>query len=140
MNKEKAVFALSMAVLCVAAALVATGWKEALEFKPPASRGAAPKVEAAKIQSYFSDEDDSSAFPDDRRNLFVPMLETVDLPPADLPPPPLPELRRAGPPTFPEPGYSDLSGLAEPSPAPEAGTGGREEPGKEGGTGERKRW
>ncbi len=140
MNKEKLVFAASLLLMALAAAATAASWKEEVKFKPPSSRLAASKIEAPKAAAYFSDEDDAVSFPADRRNLFQPTLETVDLPPAVLPPPPLPDRKRAGPPPFPEPGYADLSAVSEPCPPAGTDEGGKEEPGKEEGTGEKKRW
>ena len=63
------------------------------------------------------------------------MLETVDLPPAKLPAPPLPDPERVSPPPFPAPGYGDLSSLAEPAPEVMPAGGGEDGTDEEG-TGE----
>jgi hypothetical protein len=122
MNKEKIVFLISLGLGALGVVVTVTGWREVKPFRPPSTRSAVVQLALPEFPLDFADEDDAVAFPADKRSVFEPVLETVDLPPADLPALPLPDPERVSPPPYPEPGYSDLSSIAEPAGIPEKKT------------------
>ena len=131
MNKEKIVLVLALGLLALGAILTFKGWSDAKPFKPPASKDSDVQLKSPDIPLFFADEDDGIEFPLDQRNIFKPVLETVDLPPAVLPAPPLPKAERIAPPPYPEPGYANLSSLAEATPEVSPAKEGTEEGGTE---------
>jgi len=115
-NKERIVLVVAMALFGLGVALTLNDWTGDKTFKPPSLGSKGVKVSMPRIDVGFADEDDAIDFKSPKRNIFIPMLETVDLPPAQLPAPPLPNPERVAPPPYPAPGYSDLSSLLEAAP------------------------
>lgn len=141
MNKERIVFVLALGLLGLGVALTASGWSGEKEFQPPSTRSAGAGLATPEVTVVFADEEEAGGEPgDEARNIFQPVLETVDLPPAELPAPPLPPRERVAPPPYPAPGFGNLGALSEAAPRPGSGGGAEEEDEEEEDGGDQRRW